>query len=325
MKNLIFLLLILISTTIFAKECLLPLPSEDFYLSKPRSLDVDDHFIFIADENNNCFFRINKYDHKNILKIGEKGKGPGELLAPDFIAVRDSVIYVNNRNNGNISLFNIDGEYLNSLNIISFGYIIDIDNKHIYSMPSYKTNFNMLIDKYDVEGNYLESFGETSEPFKSESDFYKRLGSMEIDDNYLYFSFMFNKYQILKFDLLSKKASIINYPQKLKIEKPDTANKSESSGVFIVNSDITVIDNRIYILSVLDEFYAATSIDVFSKNGNLIEKYKLRDKDLSDEELTSGDNKTYIYFAIDNDLNFYFIDLVYNASLDKYDLKDLVK
>src|SRR6056297_4238981 len=117
MKNLIFLLLILISTTIFAKECLLPLPSEDFYLSKPRSLDVDDHFIFIADENNNCFFRINKYDHKNILKIGEKGKGPGELLAPDFIAVRDSVIYVNNRNNGNISLFNIDGEYLNSLNI----------------------------------------------------------------------------------------------------------------------------------------------------------------------------------------------------------------
>lgn len=320
MRSIIVVFCLVIFNMLFANEIILP--TDDIYLTKPRSVELNNQYIFVVDEGNNCFFRIDK-DNNNIMKIGSLGHGPGELSSPDYLTVRDSLVFVNNRNNGNISIYKTKGEFIRNLKIVSFGFVVDKESKYIYSIPSYNSNFEYLIDKFSLEGEFIESLVKDKEQFKTDSDFYKKMGTMDIDNNYLYFSYMFYKYEILKVNLETKIFSSIEYPKKLHIKKPDINKKNESSGIFIVNSDIKLMRDNIYILSIMDNIYAAKTIDVFAKKGDFLYSFILRDEKIKEEEIENKD--CFVFFTLDNEFNFFFVDLVYNATLKKIKMSELIK
>jgi hypothetical protein len=68
--------------------------------------------VFIADGYRNA--RILKYtgDGRLVREWGSAGTGPGEFQLPHSIVVADGVVYVADRENGRVQLFDLDGKYL---------------------------------------------------------------------------------------------------------------------------------------------------------------------------------------------------------------------
>ncbi len=307
----IILILFFIFSFLHSQQTILP--NEDYDLAKPRVVRVNTNNIFVVDENLNTVFKIKKNNINDVLMIGKKGNGPGELMQPDYIFVNDTLLYVNNKGNGKITVFDAqNGDYIRDYKIQTFFFVVD--DKNIYTMPSNKTNFKYLIDVFDKNGNYKKSLIKSDIKIKSGSDFYNILGTMAISGDTLCYSFMFNKYEIILYNLKTDKETLIRYPKNLKIPRPDLRKTSQKSGVFIVNSDIALKNGKLYVLSILDKYYAAKRIDVFSvADKKLIGDYKIRNN-IKDEDRFEKDIPAYIYFDLDKSY-FYFTDMVYKNEL----------
>jgi peptidylamidoglycolate lyase len=105
-------------------------------------------------------FRVVKFsrDGKYLLEWGKKGKGPGEFDIPHGLAI-DSAghIYVNDRSNSRIQVFDLQGKFLEEWKDIRFPQAIAIskDGKYLWIGDGY----NNKILKYDVHGVLIDSWG----------------------------------------------------------------------------------------------------------------------------------------------------------------------
>jgi DNA-binding beta-propeller fold protein YncE len=90
------------------------MPGDDvLHFNQPSDLAFDrEGNIYVADgEGNSRVLKFNKYGNV-LLAWGVKGSGPGQFDLPHSIAVDDDLVYVGDRENGRIQIFDLKGGYL---------------------------------------------------------------------------------------------------------------------------------------------------------------------------------------------------------------------
>ena len=95
---------------------------------------------------------------KLIRKIGQEGRGPGELTNPRSVALHDGRVFVLDNDNDRISAFSISGQYLTSHRIdvyLSTGMLINDDGHIIVSSVLSPSLFTV----YDTDGAKLYDSG----------------------------------------------------------------------------------------------------------------------------------------------------------------------
>lgn len=113
--------------------------------------------IYVSDARAN---RILKFDSAGqfLKQIGQKGKGPGELLNPRHILIIKNSCIVNDTLNGRIQFFDENGKYVKTFKVFKGYYDIVVnDNGLIYATPL--NNQPYLIDVLSKDGQLLYSFG----------------------------------------------------------------------------------------------------------------------------------------------------------------------
>ncbi|MDA1370380.1 MAG: peptidyl-alpha-hydroxyglycine alpha-amidating lyase family protein [Proteobacteria bacterium] len=96
-----------------------PLPPFDGRFREPTDVAFDSQGnIYISDGYINS--RVAKYDSDGdwVLSFGEPGTGPGQFRLPHAIAIdKDDFIYVGDRSNARIQVFDIDGNYVREFSV----------------------------------------------------------------------------------------------------------------------------------------------------------------------------------------------------------------
>jgi DNA-binding beta-propeller fold protein YncE len=106
-------------------------PGDDvLHFNQPTDVAFDrEGNIFVADgEGNSRVLKFNKYGNV-LLGWGMKGSGPGQLDLPHSIAVDGNQVYVGDRENGRIQIFDLNGRYIREWKVgHPFGLCITADH-----------------------------------------------------------------------------------------------------------------------------------------------------------------------------------------------------
>ena len=106
-------------------------PGDDVgHFNQPTDVAFDrDGNIYVADgEGNSRVLKFNKYGN-NILGWGLKGGGPGQFDLPHSIAVDGDLVYVGDRENARIQIFDLNGRFLREWKLgHPFGLFISPDH-----------------------------------------------------------------------------------------------------------------------------------------------------------------------------------------------------
>jgi DNA-binding beta-propeller fold protein YncE len=130
-------------------------------INHPFDIIETKDYLFISEYSSDHIIRTSK-DGNDILRFGDSGSGPGQLLGPQFIADdKENHLYITESGNSRISKYNYNGDF-----IFSFG------NKDNYfdgfKQPTGIVHFNKSVlvadgrkselSLFDDQGNYLKSF-----------------------------------------------------------------------------------------------------------------------------------------------------------------------
>lgn len=130
-------------------------------LNHPFDIIETTNYLFISEYSSDRIVRTSK-EGNNIFRFGNTGRGPGELLGPQFIADdRDNNLYITESGNGRISKFDYDGNF-----IFSFGLKNDFfeglkqPTGIVYFKKKILTSDGRKKELYlfDDQGNYMETY-----------------------------------------------------------------------------------------------------------------------------------------------------------------------
>ncbi len=117
----------------------------------PRDVALDTKgYLYVAEYDNHCITKLQcitskgKNMYSYVKRFGSNGCGPGQLSHPSSLAINDNLVYICERGNDRISIFNTNGKFLNcygydyllapnGLTIDTFGnlYVSDTSNNRI--------------------------------------------------------------------------------------------------------------------------------------------------------------------------------------------------
>src|SRR6184192_2150915 len=107
------------------------IPGDDVgHFNQPTDVAFDrEGNIFVADgEGNSRVLKFNKFGNV-LLGWGMKGSGPGQFDLPHSIAIDGDLVYVGDRENARIQIFDLDGRYLREWKVgHPFGLVITPDH-----------------------------------------------------------------------------------------------------------------------------------------------------------------------------------------------------
>jgi hypothetical protein len=138
-----------------------------------RTEESQDNYLWNAikiccDENANIYIldykyrTIYKYDSNGsfIKKYRKKGQGPGEMLNPISMCVKNNKILISDTNKYEIQIYDLDLNYINSFKVFKAYINIAVNNDgHIYASPILSNRDDNLIDVLNYDGKILFSFG----------------------------------------------------------------------------------------------------------------------------------------------------------------------
>lgn len=111
--------------------------------------------IFVADGYGNS--RVVKFNSKGelIKTWGSKGEDIGQFKIPHTITVHDGKVYVGDRENKRIQIFDTDGNFVEQWTNTGYPYSIKILGGHLYSIDGVANK----IFKFDLQGNKVGEYG----------------------------------------------------------------------------------------------------------------------------------------------------------------------
>ncbi|MHA1233121.1 MAG: 6-bladed beta-propeller [Candidatus Helarchaeota archaeon] len=139
------------------------LPGKDNdFLNAPEDIAIFKKWIFIADFKNSRILRLNK-DLSEYIQIGKKGLGPGELINPSNIFVKNDTIYI--VSGTQVHVFDLMGKYKRTIKFpVRLYYGIAINSKYHFFVGNVKAEIakhtKHIISEFDKYGYFNNSFGE---------------------------------------------------------------------------------------------------------------------------------------------------------------------
>jgi DNA-binding beta-propeller fold protein YncE len=113
------------------------IPGDDvLHFNQPTDVALDrDGNIYVADGYRNS--RVPKFDKYGnpVLGWGMKGTGPGQFDLPHSIAIDGDLVYVGDRENARIQIFDTSGRFLREWRL-GYPFCLDISPEHFISWPT---------------------------------------------------------------------------------------------------------------------------------------------------------------------------------------------
>ena len=145
--------------------------NKDYHFEIISDIKADDEGnIYVVDEQAHSIMVFNK-DGNCLKTIGRKGQGPGEFIYPTEITIIEDkiVVYSGNR----ISYFTLEGNFINSKQILMFGRIVVDSKGNILSQwpgPPGKEFFKLFLRKFNSEGKLIHQIAESTEKVPSPNE-----------------------------------------------------------------------------------------------------------------------------------------------------------
>ncbi len=143
----------------------------DYHFEIMSDIKADDHGnIYVVDQQAHSILVFNK-DGNYLKNIGRKGQGPGEFIYPSELTIIEDkiVVYSGNR----ISYFTLEGNFINSKQILMFGRIVFDSKGNILSQwpgPPGKEFFKLFLRKFNPEGKLIHQISELIEKAPSPNE-----------------------------------------------------------------------------------------------------------------------------------------------------------
>lgn len=270
--------------------------SDSTYISDTRSLICCNNHYYLSDYNRDQIFIL---DENLQLKktLGQKGKGPGELLGASTIQVYNDTIFVFNDAKRCFELFNSE-EHLQTINLFlednfSSDMRFAVKNNDIYLTNPYAEH---SISRYNYKSGSVQFFGKSTEYRTPRERRIKNHRHVHISDNRIIAIpncqpfieiYTLDGRLIASYDL----SNIDKFKQN--IEYIERNNYSENS-YFNFIADSYLLDDRIFILlRTVDK-----SDKVFSNN---ILELEINDEIISPTRLLNLGDGWYSSFCVSND------------------------
>ncbi|MFC1493413.1 hypothetical protein ACFL6O_05575 [candidate division KSB1 bacterium] len=132
---------------------------ENYQLFKPVDVDVDSKGNIYVLEAGNC--RIQKYspEGKYIATFGGEGLGPGEFKRPQFLTIRDDMMYVRESSSEIIKVLDVNGREVRRIDLKKSNTRNYGSTNVIVSSDFSLTASNRVISKISDENNMLAILG----------------------------------------------------------------------------------------------------------------------------------------------------------------------
>jgi len=135
-------------------EKTIPLSEHDVFFKSVPPLVVDQKgTIFAVDNREHAIIKL-KDDGREVLRIGKRGQGPGELLNPSLVTLTSDRFCVLDGNG--ISMFGTDGGFLNRFRV--FSAVISMESFQ-HGLFLAESGYSKMIHQYDFYGKLIRDFG----------------------------------------------------------------------------------------------------------------------------------------------------------------------
>jgi peptidylamidoglycolate lyase len=135
--------------------------SDESHLGGPNGIAfLPNGDFYVTDGNKN--FRVVKFspDGKYLMEWGKKGNGPGEFNAPHGVAIAaDGRIYVGDRGNLRIQIFDKDTKYLSEIDGVYPDFIAIAEDQRYLNVVQGGSDAPCELRTYTLEGRLIRSWG----------------------------------------------------------------------------------------------------------------------------------------------------------------------
>lgn len=186
--------------------------SDSTFLSKSVSnFEVYKDRLFFSDNFNN---RICCVDSNFLLiaTYGSPGRGPGELMNPDYFAIFNDSLYISDPINRKINVYSINNSkasrefYLEDKQFIESKFFIS-KNQHLYISTSFS---NYPITVYDLKGKIIRQIGDKYDSLLTKRELARESRHLILYNDTTIISILRSKPYIEFYDLYGKKNTELN-------------------------------------------------------------------------------------------------------------------
>lgn len=277
---------------------------ENYLIGSIRDFCVKDNKIYICDSKSSDV-KIYSMDGILINKIGEKGKGPGEFMAPTAIAVDDKNIFIGDIESKKLSIFNKNNNtYIKDFPLLDVKEIEVFNNNIFVSYSDFTTKTMLHI--FNKNGKLIKDLF--------------NIPKIAVKNNLICDNISFDLYKNNIFLIHEMKNKILIYNTKIKNYKEFSINspkyKSPTGSPIDINLGLKKINNWIeswtHLLKV-DYIENTNLILVMSVNySNNKKNYLIDFININGKNFYSGISTNLRYLGSDNNENLFFLEEIKN-------------
>jgi len=132
----------------------------EIFIKRMTDIEWVDDSLYLLDAENGQVVEVNMLKSEKVRTISQKGQGPGELMHPDRIRVRNKKIFVLDSGNRALKIFDLSGSFIgqfkpDAFNKPYFYRTFDVSQKDEVYFPDIDIAKGMLVGVYNLSGEKL--------------------------------------------------------------------------------------------------------------------------------------------------------------------------